>query len=385
MVAPEVQAYEVTSLVNRLGGAELGVRQDSFLYHLVLLGILGGHSLPRLAAFLADPILLADAAARSTHPDVRAFFAGAPRVAAASMEGVRARLHRLLRHPGTRLMLGARDCISFRSLLAGKIVLADIGSPPLGCEDLGRFWAGLLTLKLARAIFERRHNESEPVLVVVDEWQEGLAGGGDIAEHYERVLAQARSRRVSFLLVSQSLAGAARVSSSLPRVVATNTQLQLLFRASAEDARAMEHLLPITGRRPRRQGLPWEEPARTPFLSVSEERDELISGITSLPDRSFYLWNRRRPYRAQRVLARTVDAAAPRLVGSTVSRLLREGTLAVPVPELEAQASANATTTRFRGASGRRVEAGSEPTNREESEPPSPPPRRRRPRRRRGE
>jgi hypothetical protein len=40
-------------------------------------------------------------------------------------------------------MLGARGCVDFRLLLRDKIVLANLGSPPLGCEDIARWWGGL--------------------------------------------------------------------------------------------------------------------------------------------------------------------------------------------------------------------------------------------------
>lgn len=335
-VVPQVQAFEVTSLIDRLGGAELGVRQDSFLFHLILLGITKNLSLPQVAALLTDPAGLAAAAATSPALEVQAYFSGATRLSQSSMEGVAARLHRLLRLPSTRLMLGAQGTISFRRLLDdGRIVLVDVGSPPLGCEDLGRFWAGLVTLKLVRAIFERTQAEAaRPVIIFVDEWQEGLQGGGDIAENYERVLSMARSRGVSFCLISQSLAGAAKVSSSLPKVVATNTNLQLLFRASEEDARAMAHLLPVTGRRTREGVLPWEERRSSPFLSRSEELMRLQEEVVRLPNRVFYLWNRTRPYPAELVRAlHVVPGRAPR--DREIERRLLAGTLARPVAELE--------------------------------------------------
>lgn len=335
--APEVQAYEITSLLNRLGGAELGVRQDAFLFHAVLLGITRGVSLPELAGLLRDPAALASAAESSASPEVHAFFRGGPRVAASSLDGVSARLSRLLRLPSARLMLGARGTVSFHRLLGEKIPLFDVGSPPLGCEDLGRFWAGLFTLKLTRAIFERTPDEAaRPVAMFIDEWQEGLAASGDMADHYERVLAMARSRGVSLWLISQSLAGAQKVSSTLPAVVQTNTTRQLLFKASAEDA-ARLGMLPVTGRRLRPAPLPWEERPRSPFLSAAEERELLVREVVSLPQRVFLYWNRDRSYRAELVRAGEVEVRGQVLRSATVARRLRVGSMAVPMAELEAQ------------------------------------------------
>jgi len=341
-VAPEVQAFEVASVVNRLGGAELGVRQDSYLFHLLLLGIVKGMSLPEVTRLLSDPVELRSAASDCPSLEVREFFAGAgqkDRLNAASIEGVRARLHRLLRLPTTRAMLGGKTSVSFGQLLKNPLTLIDLGSPPLGCEDIGRFWAGLVTLKLTRAIFERKPGDAKrPVALMVDEWQEGLAAGGDIAEHYERVLAMARSRGVSLWLISQSLAGAAKVAPSLPKIVATNTNVQLLFRSSPEDARGLSHILPVTGRRPREAPSPWERRDASPFLTRSEELQLLVNEASALPDRNFWFWNRKRPYPA--VLARACDVdvrnSLPR--NPTTRRRLEDGALSVPLRVLEAQA-----------------------------------------------
>lgn len=340
-VPPEVQAFEVASVVNRLGGAELGVRQDTYLFHLLLLAITKGMSLPEVARLLSDGEELKAAAADCPSAEAREFFSGKAlkdRLNAGSLEGVRARLHRLLRLPSTRAMLGGKTSVSFRELLRDRIVFIDLGSPPLGCEDIGRFWSGLVTLKLTRAIFERKPEDSKhPVALLVDEWQEGLASGGDIADHYERVLSMARSRGVSFWLVSQSLAGAAKVSASLPKIVATNTNVQLLFRCSPEDARGLSHVLPVTGRRLREQPSPWERAQGSPFLTRPEELQLLVNEASSLPDRVFYLWNRKRPYPAELVRASDVNVGASLPRNPAVRRRLQDGTLAVPIGLLEAQ------------------------------------------------
>ena len=340
-VPAEVQAYDVTSLIDRIGGADLGVRQDTFLYHLVLLGIVGGGiGLPELAGLLNDAPALARLARVSPSLEVQQFFSGAVRIGAQSLEGVRARLHRLLRLPSSRLMLGAKSCVSFRELLGAHTLFVDVGSAPLGVEDIGRFWAGLVTIKIARAIFARSTEDAtRPVSLFVDEWQEGLAAGGGIADDYERVLAMARSRGVSAWLVSQSLAGAAKVSATLPKVVATNTNVQLLFRASQDDARAMRHLLPVTGRRRRAQPLPWEEAHGSPFLSRSDELEMLVEDVSSMRARHAYLWQRGAPYRAQLVRSRDVDVVGAGGRHEALRRRLEQGALARSIADLEAEAT----------------------------------------------
>jgi len=339
-VAPQVQAFEVAMLVTRMGGADVGPKQDEFIFVLVLLGIVHEPkplTLIDLARLLDDQDELQAVARRSPLPEVRDFFAGKLRLAATSFDGVRARFRRLLRLPATRLMLGGERRLSFRRLLDEMLTFVDLGSPPLGCEDIGRFWSGLLTLMLTRAIFERDANDARrPVAILVDEWQEGLSAGGEVADQYERILAMARSRGCSLWLISQSLAGAAKVSSTLPKVVATNCNTQLLFRASPEDARAMSHVLPVTGRRPAPAPLPWEERSRQPFLSRSEEREALIAEVSALPSRTFYLWDRCGPPHATLVHAVEVAPRPKRFrpAGSVVRAT--GGALSVPIAELEA-------------------------------------------------
>ncbi|MDB4931671.1 MAG: hypothetical protein JWM10_4155 [Myxococcaceae bacterium] len=337
-VAPEVQAFEVTSLINRMGGADLGVRQDQFLYHLLLLGVVTGRSLPEVARLIDAPEELARAAARSPSDEVQAFLGAGARLNGQSLDGVRARLHAVLRLPAARLMMGAKGAVSFHQLLGEKIVLIDVGSAPRGCQDLARFWAGFMTTRFVNAIFERSAAEAaRPVAVLVDEWQEGLGAGSEIAEDYERVLSMARSRGVSLHLISQSLDGAAKVSARLPKIVATNTNVQLLFRASIDDARAMAHLLPVTSSCRRPRGAPWDEKARTPFLTPKEERDLLVEAVPSLPNRTFYYWNRLRPYRAVLLRAPEVVVRDRSEEEDLFSLRVRRGVLAVPIAELDAQ------------------------------------------------
>jgi hypothetical protein len=344
-VEPAVTAYDVAGLVSRLGGAELGVRQDALIYSLALLGVDRGFTLPRLADLLANPTALMREAALSDEPDVRAFFARGPRVSASSLEGAQARLARLLRLRSSRLMLGSEESIDFRRLLAGKLVLVDVGSPPFGSEDVGRFWAGLVTVKLIRGVFERTHADANrPVIVAVDEWQEGLRAAGSVADDYERVLSMARSRGVGFWLVSQSLAGAARVSAALPRAVRTNMTFQMLFRTSSEDVQMLRHALPLSGRRPRAVGAPWETAARSPFLSRDEERAALEEEMTRLPQQVFRFLHRDRPYGAE--LVRATDVRLGRAHNPQIVARADRGALARPIAELE-QAQRETTEVRF--------------------------------------
>jgi hypothetical protein len=148
-------------MFERMTRAPTGVVQDQMLFNLLLMGVCDGHlGLPDLVPLIMDPAARAAVAARSPNADVRRFFVEARPIPVSSAAGLQARFSRLLRLPATRLMLGARGCIDFRSLLRDKIVVANLGNPPLGCEDIARWWGGLITLKTTRAIFERSPEEA---------------------------------------------------------------------------------------------------------------------------------------------------------------------------------------------------------------------------------
>ena len=325
-VAPETQAYDVMSLVSAMGGDGLGVLQDGLLYHALLLGIVAGLNLVEVSTLLANPLELIATAERSAHPEVREYFRAGLRLSASSVGGVLARLRRVLRLPLMRRMLTASTCVSFYELLRDYLFFVDLGSPPLGCEDLGKFLAQFVNLKLSSAVFRRRQEEARhPVMVVVDEFQEGLANGS--ADRYERLLSLARSRGISLTLVSQSLAASAKVSSTLPSIVATNTLVQILFRASSQDARSLSHLLPVTGRRPRAAPAPWEPAHRTPFVSGGEEVDALVNEVSSLPQRTFYLWHRGIGSRAILVRAAEVHPRPDAAATASIEQRLRTSPL----------------------------------------------------------
>lgn len=99
----------------------------------------------------------------------------------------------------------------------------------------------------------------------------------------------------------------------------------------------MSHLLPVTGRRQRPAPEPWEERARSPYLTPNEELQRLIEQVPSMPKRTYYLWNRDRPFRAVQVRSREVTTRARTTTDAALVERLRHGVLAVPVAQLERQ------------------------------------------------
>jgi len=115
-----------------------------------------------------------------------------------------------------------------------KIVLVDLAKGAIGEEAaalLGSLIVGGLwraTLERASIPAERRH----PVSIVLDEFQDYMRLPLDLAE----ALAQARGLGVSFTLAHQYLA---QLDGGMRSAVMANAQNRIVFRPSAEDARAL--------------------------------------------------------------------------------------------------------------------------------------------------
>ncbi len=175
-------------------------------------------------------------------------------------------------------------------------------------RDLSRFFGQVIFQKLVRAIFSRRVNRNtEPVTILADEFQELLAP--DLAQDFERILTLARSQRVFLWALFQQVAQVEAVSPTLLRIMKTNSIMQIVFRSSAEDARAFSHIMPAQGGE-ERETEDFPDP-RSPRrrTTAEEERRELVAQTPSLPDRVFWLWNRARQYPALLVKAPFVSMA----------------------------------------------------------------------------
>jgi hypothetical protein len=323
---PELQAWEVATLVVRAVGAEVGVRQEALLHRAIECLIRARLPLTLLPLVLESPKVL------ERMGDAEIFRLTSAKLARESREriaGLMGRAERLLRLKSMRLMLGgAERCLDFGALLDDRIVLMNL-APPQGSADIGRFLMGLLWQKLVRAILGRP-NGSPPAVVVLEEWPEFLSGGGpDVADSCERLLRLARSRGVFLVLLAQDLASVGRISASLPQVVRTNLHWHAIFR-STEDWR---FALPVTGCRPRPAGPPWE-PRTRGYLSRGEEMTALEEELAHLPDRECLLLERRSGFPAVRV--RTSDLALGRHDAGLLRRRAEASGVLVPAAMLAA-------------------------------------------------
>lgn len=337
----ELQAHEVASSFGRTIGRDLGVLQSTMLKYAILLAIDAGLSLPDVPQLLQNADFLRGVVDRTRLPEVRAYFAERfPRERASSLASLLSRLDSLLMHPTLRRMLSSRGMIRFDRLLEHAVTVIDLGGRvPAGMRELGRFFGQIIFQKLVRAIFARQVVPGTlPTTIIADEFQEMLSS--EICDDFEHFLTLARSQRVLLWLLFQQAAQVERASPTLLRILRTNTNYQVMFRSSLEDARALAHMLPVTGIVPRdRPGFP--DPRTPPeMLTPDEERKILVEQVPQMPDRLFWFWNRRRQYGAipakSATLSMTDMAARAAALPRELSDLIGRGVLALDPASLDA-------------------------------------------------
>ncbi len=325
-VAREVQAFTTAAAVEEALGEDLGVRMDRAFLWMTSLAIERNRPLTVIRDWLRRPELFVSDARTSGDPNLQAYAADFRRENRTSLDALCARLDTFLFLRETRLALSAPRCVSFPEMLTIGLTVIDAGNPPAGAERAGRFWAGIATGRLTRAILSRPVLEdTPPVWVILEEFQEGL--GRHQIEQFSRLLALARFKRVGIWFVNQQPAQVAAKDPALVKLLRTNAGIEIAFRCALEDAKFFAHALPPP---------PKEKAARQ---WATEE-------MTRLPDRTFYLWLKQARFRAQRLRSPRLDLAALRERAAAVPEEIRErirrGTVAATHEELAAFADREA-------------------------------------------
>ncbi len=329
----EVQANLLCSQVDGLVDGGLGPRMRGILAWLARAVIEVGGGLHDLIHILNDDDYREAIARRVRDPEVRDYllstFATEPK---ASRDSLRARLEWLLLLPAMRGMLCAPTCLRGSDLLESGITVVDLGGAPQGMAPLSRFVGSFVFSLLTGAVFSRPvQPDTRPVILAVDEWQTLLPSPG-AAEDFERLLSQARYRKVGLWLCNQAAAQIDAVSSSLTRSLITNIALHVAFRPDLGDIKHLLPLLPITGRRVNPQ-LPDQ------LLTKDQERTMLLDALTRLPPRHALLGDmvsgQARVIRTLSVPFERARREAEQLDPATIEQF-RRGRFGVPVDQLAA-------------------------------------------------
>lgn len=323
-----IQAFNLASALEDALADDLGSRMTRVFLRLCALAIELGYPLTVIQRWLESPEAFMRDARRSADPVAREYArSGFARESRPAVDALLARLDTFLFLDEVKLSLSAPQCVNFSEALESGLTIVDLGSPPAGAERAQRFWAGILTGRITRAILSRPVTDRTPqTWVIFEEVQEALGGGQ--AEQFARLLALARHKRCGVTLINQQPAQLAAVDSTLVKVLRTNAGIECAFRANLEDAKTLVHALPV----PPRQ------------KNVAEARLALVTELTQMPDREYLLWLKQAPFRAQHVRSPRLDVAglresADRLDGE-VREALRRGVVSMDRAALEAHAAA---------------------------------------------
>lgn len=337
----ELQVHNTVGAFQQNSQDELGVRQNNILYFTLRLATEQNLSFLQAKEILENPHFRQCLVNRSTSREVRNYFnLRFKDEHASSLVSLLSRFDCFLRLPSTRLMLSARETIDFAELLdKKKIILINVGNPPLGCKDISAFFSKFIFYRLTQAFLSRQVNPDTPsVPCVIDEWQETLREDAQ-AEEMGRILSLARHKKVSLILLNQQIAQISKVSSSLVEIINTNSNYQFFFRSSFKDAQHFSHALPVTGRRIREKKNRWDDSEKQQFLSPSEELRLLQGQVAQLPDRQMFFYEKRKPYKAQKIGSIELNIGKARRASENAPQELLEaierGILSVPISELK--------------------------------------------------
>ncbi len=319
-----IQAFNLAAALEEALSDDLGSRMNRMFLRLSSLAIELREPLTAIQRWLESPPAFARDAARSSDVSVMEYArSGFARESRLAVDALLARLDSFLFLDEVKLALSAPSCVSFAGALESGITVVDLGSPPAGAERAQRFWAGILTGRITRAILSRPVGPTTPkAWVIFEEVQEAL--GGNQAQQFCRLLTLARHKRVAVTLINQQAAQLGAVDPTLIKVLRTNASIECAFRCNLEDAKPLVQAMPL--------------PADA--LRLEATRQSMVQELTQLPDREFLLWMKRAPFGAQRVRSPRLDVAGLRSAAEALSpdarRAIRRGTVSMARADLEA-------------------------------------------------
>ncbi len=286
------------------GGDGLSLGASALLRKAILLLSEFGLPIGWLDELLFDDVLRGKLLDRSSDKEIVAYFArqfpNAPKQTVAALSR---RMEALFSSDALRCVLSGQIAPDFRALQDdGKIVLVNCAGPNLS-RGVRRLLQALLVSDFCQAVFSRNRRDV-PFLLVSDEAQNFFITER-LRDQMSDFLCMSRSFGVHGLFLTQSVTAAVQDSRVL-NTLHTNIRWSFAMRGEPSDAAHLKGALPVTGRKPRPQTSPFEEPT---FHTLNEERSIAVEGVANLPDRIGYLWLKSRAREA--FLMRTADIGIP--------------------------------------------------------------------------
>jgi hypothetical protein len=277
------------------------------LNKLIRLMSYSGQPITKMADVVEDECFRAKLVAACPDRALAAYFTRQfPQVPRSTLAALLRRIDALFAADSVRLALGGVSTPDFRGLQdEGKIVLIKCfgKSIPRSARRVLQKW---IFSDITQSVFSREH----PDLMFCWICDEGRScfESESLRENVAELSFMARSFG-SFVLYILQDAHAAVHDANLLRVLNTCTQWCVAMRGDPADCTWIKPALPFTGRRVRPRAHPFSEQT---FYSPLEERALVHEEIASLPDRTAYIWWKRRSPEALRLQIKDVPMPGER-------------------------------------------------------------------------
>lgn len=290
----ETQAFDVTLTFGRLFDEGVSFRMASIMRHLLLLLTEANLTLVESAEVLQNDLLRNILVERSGNEVIKEFFfRDYPDMPKASKEALIARLSALMLSDNLRCMLGADECIDFREVFRrGSPMVAFLGKGAGIPEEQVELIGSLLLQMFFQRAYALGDCRSRPYQLFLDEFFH-LLEAPELSKRFDRALTSLRSFGLHLALVMHNFT---QVSPALRETILGNCDHIAVFRTSAHNAQAFGEFMPEY------------DPALATRLAPggrkagrSEIRRVLVEQLQRLPNRTYYWYDRTKPYRAIRV------------------------------------------------------------------------------------
>jgi hypothetical protein len=323
-VPRSLHAKEIANLVSEalgnLGGDHFGSRMSNVLFFALRAALeVRDLSLLEVRSLLVNDQYLNGLLRQVQDHDIKEYFVYRfPRENKEAIQAVVSRLDLLLLEDTARVLC-APGCLSFSELLEQPLTVMDVGGAPRGARFLTRWWLGVCVRGLTAAIFGRPPRRP-PAFAVLDEWWMGL--DDDLATDFEWLLSLARHKNVALWLLNQLPEQVSSRSPSLLATIKSNCGLQIAFRQSHDNARALSYMLPVSENLRVRKS-PDHPKWDTRSATAEEQRKTLVEELPRLPRRHFWLYPREFGTQAVKLVAPTVPFEEARRLAERAPDWLR--------------------------------------------------------------
>ncbi len=274
---------------------QLSLRMSRMLRNVMLTAGEQGVTFPLIEFLLANPDVCRELGSRSADDRTSTYFQNEfDRERNTTVPALLARLDFLLRNPTLRLSLAARERVDLAAAMDNGVpVIVSTGGPRLPRQAAGVIQSLVLS-DVRQATFARART-TRPYTWWLDEAQTLMVRTADTGNLID-ILTMSRSFGVGVVLLTQS-ALAASPDRAFIRQLETNTKWVVIFRSGPDDARFIEPGVKTTGRIIKAR----DSNGRPSYLTSSEEAQEVVQRIASLPAHEAYVWVRTSHHPAARV------------------------------------------------------------------------------------